>query len=33
MPEQPPTAILVHRFLDSGEVWRPVINILGACPS
>jgi hypothetical protein len=33
MPEQPPTAILVHGFLDSGEVWRPVINILGACPS
>ena len=29
MPEHPPTAILVHGFLDSGEVWRPVINILG----
>ena len=29
MPEQPPTAILVHGFLDSDEVWRPVMNILG----
>jgi esterase len=29
MPEQTPTAILVHGFLDSGEIWRPVMNILG----
>ena len=25
-----PAVLLVHGFLDSGEVWRPVLNILGA---
>ena len=25
-----PAVILVHGFLDSGEVWRPVLNIIGA---
>jgi pimeloyl-ACP methyl ester carboxylesterase len=25
-----PALILVHGFLDAGEVWRPVLNILGA---
>ena len=24
-----PALILVHGFLDSGEVWRPILNILG----
>ena len=25
-----PAVILVHGFLDSGEAWRPVLNIIGA---
>jgi pimeloyl-ACP methyl ester carboxylesterase len=25
-----PAVVLVHGFLDSGEVWRPVLDILGA---
>jgi pimeloyl-ACP methyl ester carboxylesterase len=28
-----PAVILVHGFLDSGEVWRPVLNIIGASAS
>src|SRR5271168_3071987 len=24
-----PTVIFVHGFLDAGEVWRPVLNIIG----
>jgi len=24
-----PAVILVHGFLDSGEVWRPVLKLLG----
>lgn len=25
----PPTVVFVHGFLDSGEIWRPVLDAVG----
>ena len=30
MEKRQPAVILVHGFLDSGALWQPIMNILGA---